>query len=140
MKRIHPAERGFITTIFLLVVLAAIGGFMLTFSNTQHLTSAQDLQGSRAYWAANAGLEWGISSVINQPAATVVCPASPTSLPGGLDLFEGGFTVVVTCNIVSYSEGAKTIKILSLTSVAHNTATSGSWGFIERSLSVSIER
>ena len=70
MKHSHPAQRGFaaIAAIFLVVVLAALGGFMLTFSNTQQLTSAQDVQGSRAYWAARAGLEWGIAS------ATASCP------------------------------------------------------------------
>ena len=46
-----------VSAIFLLVVLAALGAFMLTFSTVQHATSAQDIQGSRAYWAARAGLQ-----------------------------------------------------------------------------------
>lgn len=58
-------QQGFaaIAAIFLVVILAALGAFMLTFSNTQQLASAQDLQGSRAYWAARAGLEWGIGKI-----------------------------------------------------------------------------
>jgi len=48
----RPAHRqhGFaaIAAIFLVVVLAALGAFMVTYSNTQQLTSAQDIQGSRA--------------------------------------------------------------------------------------------
>lgn len=80
--------------------------FMLTFSNTQQLTSAQDLQGSRAYWAARAGLEWGIGS------AVAACPASPTSLT--ID----PFTVVVTCSPQAYTEAGATINILQFTSVA----------------------
>lgn len=56
--RRHQVGFAAIAAIFLVVVLAALGAFMVTFSNTQQLTSAQDLQGTRAYWAARAGLEW----------------------------------------------------------------------------------
>ena len=65
MNRDHSAQRGFaaIAAIFLLVTLAALGGYMLTFSNTQQLTFAQDVQGARAYWAASAGLEWGLGNI-----------------------------------------------------------------------------
>jgi MSHA biogenesis protein MshP len=89
MNRIHKTERGFasIAAIFLLVVMAALGGFMLTFSNTQQLTSAQDLKGSQAYWAARAGLEWGMGSVIRQASRTAACPTTDTNLTG----FDGGY-------------------------------------------------
>lgn len=136
----QPAvQQGFaaISAIFLVVVLAALGSFMLTFSNTQHLTSAQDIKGSRAYWAAHAGLEWGMGNVLRRAA---VCPAASKSLPGGTDTFEGGFTVVVTCSMLSYDEAGKTKTIFSFTSVANNSTTLGSVGFTERSLSASVER
>ena len=78
-----------IAAIFLLVALAALGAFMVTFSNTQQLTSAQDLQGSRAYWAARAGLEWGIV----RGAGASACPSTrfPTSaaLPQELAATDG---------------------------------------------------
>lgn len=142
MRRSHSAQRGFaaMAAIFLIVVLAALGGFMLTFSNTQHLTSAQDIQGSRAYWAARAGLEWGIGGVSPQPAATAACPGSSTSLPGGTATFEGGFTVIVTCTSLTYDEAGKDRKLFSFTSIASPATTPGSAGFIERSLSASIEK
>ena len=135
----RSVQQGFaaITAIFLVVVLAALGGFMLTFSNTQQLTSAQDIQGSRAYWAAHAGLEWGMGSVLRQAA---VCPASSTSLPGGTGFFEGGFTVVVTCSMFSYDEAGKAREIFRFTSVANNATKPGSVSFIERSLSARVER
>ncbi|MFT7300077.1 MAG: MSHA biogenesis protein MshP [Porticoccus sp.] len=142
MKRIHSAARGFatISAIFLLVVMVAMGAFMLTFSNTQQLSQAQDIKGSQAYWAARAGLEWGMGDVIRQPSATAGCAAPSTSLPGGAALFEGGFTVVVTCTMLSYTEGPNVRKIISLTAVANTATTPGSVGFIERRLSVSIEK
>ncbi|MDD2932373.1 MAG: hypothetical protein PHO76_00650 [Methylotenera sp.] len=129
MMQPHKIQRGFaiIAAIFLLVVLAALGAFMVTFSNTQHLTSAQDVQGSRAYWAARAGLEWGIAST------TATCPTSPTTLS------VNSFNVIVTCALQTYPEGSATINIFRITSVA-STGTIGNVGFIERSVSVSIEK
>ena len=55
MSRFHQQGFAAIAAVFLVVVLAALGAFMVTFSNTQQLTSAQDVQGSRAYWAARGG-------------------------------------------------------------------------------------
>jgi len=49
-----------VTAIFLIVVLAALGVGMLVFSRAQQASSAYDVQGSRAYQAARAGLEWAI--------------------------------------------------------------------------------
>ena len=134
MKRFSFSQQGFaaIAAIFLVVVLAALGGFMLTFSNTQQLTLAQDVQGSRAYWAARAGLEWGIGSV----SATTVCPASPATLT--IDTFN----VVITCASQTYTEAAATpnVKIFKFASVASSAGTVGSVGFVERSLSASLEK
>jgi len=142
MKRIHPAQRGFaaIAAIFLVVVLAALGGFMLTFSNTQQLTSAQDVQGSRAYWAARAGLEWVIAGVVaTAPVPPAVLPLATcpvTTPPASVD----GFTLVITCTPQAYTEAGATITIFQFTSVASSTGAVGSVGFIERSLSASMEK
>ena len=130
MNHIRPAQHGFaaIAAIFLVVVLAALGAFMLTFSNTQQLTSAQDVQGSRAYWAARAGLEWGIGS------AAASCPTSPTTLT------VDTFTVLITCTLQAYAEAGATVNILQFTSVASSAGAVGSVGYIERSVSASQEK
>ncbi len=138
MKTTRFLQRGFaaIAAIFLVVVLAALGGFMLTFSNTQQLTSAQDLMGSRAYWAAQGGLEWAIGSV----TAASACPTSPTSL--SLD----SFTVTVSCTAQTFTEApappsvAPNVTIYQFTSLAKSTGAVGSVGYTERSLSASMER
>lgn len=129
MKFAIKIQHGFaiVSAIFLLVVLALLGAFMVTFSNTQHLTSAQDIQGSRAYWAARTGLEWGVASTV------AACPASPTTFS------VNGFSVAVTCTAQSYTEAATTLNIFKLTSVA-STGTIGNIGFIERSLSATMEK
>jgi MSHA biogenesis protein MshP len=129
MTRCATHQRGFaaVAAVFLVVILAGLGAFMLTFSNTQQLTSAQDVQGSRAYWAARAGLGWGIASVFAAPAA---CPASPRILP------VEGFTVTVTCTRNAYAEAGAAVVIYRLVSRA--TLGAGATA-VERSVSASLE-
>lgn len=90
-------QRGFALAsgIFLLVILAALGAFIVAVSTTQHVGSALDVQGARAYQAARAGMEWGLyrqlreSSCVDAPGSSFTFPAAATSLQG--------FTVTVTC-------------------------------------------
>ena len=131
-------ERGFaaVAAIFLVVILAALGSYMVSFSNTQQLTNAQDIQGARAYWAARAGLEWGIAAVLasNTPGGTSrECPISPTSL------VVQGFAVEVKCAATNYSEAASTVILLRFTANA-SVGTAGNIGFAERNLSATMER
>ncbi|MBX9816861.1 MAG: hypothetical protein K2X79_02475 [Burkholderiaceae bacterium] len=123
MTQARP-QQGFaaMAAVFLLVALAALGGFMVSFSNAQHLTHAQDVQGTRAYWAARAGLEWGVGRVLQNNA----CPAPTTNL-----VIEG-FNVAVTCSSATYVDnGSRVIYQFKATSVAGN---------IERSVSAAMER
>ena len=130
MTRQNP-QNGFaaIAAIFLIVVLAALAGYMVSISNAQQASSAQDVQGSRAYWAARAGLEWGFASVTTASA----CPAASTTLP------IEDFTVVIDCRSQAYSEAGLTPVLFQLTAVA-SMGTVGSVGFIERSVSASLEK
>lgn len=134
MNLMHRNQHGFaaIAAIFLVVVLAALGGFMLTFSNTQQLTAAQDIQGSRAYWAARAGLEWALVAI---PATPTLCANPVAAPPSPID----GFTISVRCFESTYTDGVATVIIDRFESVA-STGTVGSLGFIERSVSASMER
>jgi len=135
MKHCHSVQRGFaaIAAIFLVVVLAALGGFMLTFSNAQQLTSAQDVQGSRAYWAARAGLEWAVVAI---PAVPGLCASPVAAPPTPID----GFTIVINCTSQAYIEAGATVTIFQFTSVASSGGAVGSVGYIERSLSATMER
>ena len=53
-----------ITAIFLLVILASLSAFIVTVSGVQQTSSALDVQGSRAYQAAHAGIEWASYQVL----------------------------------------------------------------------------
>lgn len=125
-------QRGFaaIAAVFLVLVLAALGAYMVSVSNTQQLNSAQDVQGSRAYWAARAGLEWAIASV---PPGSTACWATVPPTP------IEGFTLAVSCSMTSFTEGTATVRIFRLTSRAW-VGTVGSVGFVEREVSASVER
>jgi MSHA biogenesis protein MshP len=135
----HTSQRGFaaVAAIFLVVLLAALGGFMLTFANSQALTSAQDVQGVRAYWAARAGLEWAFANIQPTPA---VCPnTTRTQMTGTVPATVNGFTLAVFCTRSTYTEAGTSFNIFLVESRA-STGTVGSVGFIERSVSASLER
>ena len=128
-------QHGFaaIAGIFLIVALAALGGYMVSFSNAQQITSAQDVQGSRAYWAARAGLEWGVANHV----AAAACSAASTALA------IEGFTVTVTCTMATYVDSGITPgvspRIFQFTATAASAGAVGGLGYIERSLSTSLE-
>lgn len=132
MKSERPFQTGFaaISAIFLLVVLAALGAFMVSISSSQQLSSAQDVQGSRAYWAAQAGLEWALGSLAVTPTA---CPTPPSPF------MVEGFTLAMTCTASTFDEAGATVLIYSVTSKASAGGSPGGLGYVERSLSVAKE-
>lgn len=129
----HPRQSGFaaVAALFLVVVMAAMGAFMVSVSNAQQLASAADLQGNRAYWAARAGLEWTLGAFALDASA---CPAAP---PATVDT-GAIFDLTVTCDLQSYTEGSVTAKIFTLSSVA-SRGTAGSPTYVERSVSATYE-
>jgi MSHA biogenesis protein MshP len=100
-----------LSAIFLLVVLAALAGYMVSFSGVQHTTSAQDLLGSQAYHAAETGNEWGRYQVLkreNENGVPYECPAITTlhDLGGAL----AGIMIVVDCTLTEKDEGGNVIR------------------------------
>lgn len=141
-------QRGFsiVSAIFLLVVLSALGAFMVTFSSVQHTTSAQDVQGARAYQAARAGVEWGAYQILqNNPAGFAAACRTAAALPPMPTL--GGtlsaFAVNVNCTATSYTEGAHTaanpLWMYRVTSTA-STGNLGETHYVEREIQVTIEK
>jgi MSHA biogenesis protein MshP len=124
------AQRAFAlpTAIFLLVVLAALGAFMLMISSVQHTTSAQDVQGTRAYLAARTGVEWGGYQVMapeNQNygrtsgyTTPYACPGVMTAALPNLGGTLAGFQVAVACTQSTHDEGGDTVRVYQITSTA----------------------
>ena len=93
-------QKGFslVMAIFILVVLALLGSYMVRLSGTQATTMVYALQGARAYQAARAGIAWSVSK-INSDNNCIAVNAAALTFP---DL--NGFTVTMTCNSQSYTE------------------------------------
>ena len=127
---VRSAQLGFaiVSAIFLLVALAALGAFMVSFSNTQQLTSAQDVQGSRAYWAARGGVQWVTSEIVTTGACPAVQPA-----------FADGFAVFVSCTPNTYVEGVTTRTIFWVTATATAGGVVGDRLYVERQIQVFVE-
>ena len=131
-------QRGFslVTAIFLLVVLSFLGVVMVTFSTTQHQSSALDVMGSRAYQAARAGIEWAAFQVANSTsavAATCATSFAQNSLGGTL----APFSVTVSCAAASHVEGTTPIWIYDVSAVAQ-TGTLGDQNYVERAIRVKM--
>ena len=142
-------ERGFsiVTAIFLVVVLALLGAFIVSVTGLQSASQQLDVQGVRAYLAARAGIEWGAFQVLdpnntqNAASCTAPVPTMPTCPGAGTVNLTGlagslsGFTVTVTCTLTtpdpangnrSTTEGNRSIWVYQLTADACNQPTGAS--------------
>ncbi len=151
----RPADKGFhtergfaiISAIVILVVLAALGAFIVTISTTQHLGSSLDVQGVRAYQAARTGLEWGVYHVTRMGEICVDAPAVKTfpgmSFPGTATSLSG-FAVTVSCSRYVDANGGPVV--FEIEAIACNLpaagpncpGTSNALGYVERRLRVSL--
>jgi MSHA biogenesis protein MshP len=122
-----------ISALFLLVVLSALGAYMVNISGTQHFTTLHALQGARAYHAARSGAEWGIAAAIGGGA----CVDSPAPGLAGGDL--NGFQVNVTCTSTSHLEAGSTYNVYEITAFAQtNTPAYGQPGYAARRITVTV--
>jgi MSHA biogenesis protein MshP len=137
-------SRGFamVAAIFLLVILSLLGAYMVSFSTTQNAASAQDVQGSRAFRAAQLGLEWAATALCNGAGCATpltACPAASTTL----DTSPDGFSVTVACAMSAHQEtsdtGSKTRRIFQVTATAQSGGSVGSLAYVERSLGAQFE-
>lgn len=139
MKR-GAMQRGFaiVAAIFLLLLMAALGALMVTSSSTSNVTSAQDIQGVRAYQAARAGLEWGIYRAL-KPAAPGICDYGNATLPAlAEDLAP--FVVSVACVSTTATEGVETVILYDISSTATLGTAVGSANYVERRLNATVAR
>ncbi|MBT8090264.1 MAG: pilus assembly protein MshP [Gammaproteobacteria bacterium] len=102
-----------VPALFLLVVLAALGAVAVRLSAVQHQTVVLALQSSRAYAAAQAGIEWSAyQALVNGSCAS----ASVALSEGGLS----GFLVDTTCSSTTHSEGSSTTNVYVLEAFAYS--------------------
>lgn len=133
------SQQGFLlpAAIFILVILAALGAYALNITSVQQSTSTQDVQGSRAYQAARAGVEWAAYQVLT-PGTTALanCPASPTTIT--ID----NFSVAVSCTRSAdyFEQGADhTIAMYDIVATA-SFGTVGALNYIERQVQLTLSK
>jgi MSHA biogenesis protein MshP len=97
---VRGVQRGFslVSAIFLLVVLAVLGVAMVSFSTMQNQSQALDVMGSRAYQAAQAGIEWAAYTIL---ATSPVVPGGTVIPAGELAGDLSGFSVSVAYAVAS---------------------------------------
>lgn len=143
-----PQPRGFAlpSAIFLLVVLAALGAFMVSLSTTQNLTQAEDVQGVRAYWAARGAAEYALVRLLapeDEAGATSFKECSEAAWPPALAGQLDGFTITLTCQRSPATghrvEGGVNLVVYSVVAVAH-AGVPGALGYVERRISMSAAK
>lgn len=113
-----------ISAIFLMVVLGLLAFYLMSLSGTQQFTGLWAIQGSRANYAAQSGLQWGAYQAISGGGAC----------NGTLNVNAGApspFTVTVSCSQSPHEELGVTINVWEIRA----TASSGSFGepgFVQR--------
>lgn len=159
--KIQRISAGFVlpSAIFLLVILAALAAFLVRIATTQSITSAQDVQGARAYQAARAGVEWGLYQVLDPANATVVAPTDAAwpnmpACPADTTMAVEAFSVTVQCAHYPTGAGAssgpptyaemgatRALIVYQLTATARSAGSAvGTLGYIERQVAVSASK
>ena len=141
MRTAIRTQAGFslFAAIFLLVVLGALGAYMVAMGTVQQATPVFALQGAQAEKAARSGIEWALYQTLQAGAVAATCGAAPStpttnnfSLAGpGLD----GFRVQVECSYTQHVQGPDNFNVYAVAA----TAEFGSFGapdYVSRTLQV----
>ena len=151
LARRHARGFSLVTGIFLIVILAALGAFMVTFTGLQQTTVQADVLGVRAYYAARAGIDWAlyrtldpdntISVTPTDPTVFATCPATTTL--SGLGGSLAPFAVTVTCTETAATEANRNIRVYQITATACNQGAcpgAPAAGYVERRVTVTAAR
>jgi len=139
----HQSGFSLISAIFLLIVLAALGAYMVTIGGTNRATSTAALQGARAYQAARSGIDWAIYTITtaaDQVTARTNCDNiieanNFTINTAGLN----NFTVNTFCNWTNHSQqGNNNVTVYSITSTATTGGNYGDPDFVQRRITATI--
>ena len=146
MKGMQRRHGGFalVAAISILVLLSLLGAYLGRIAVSSQMGSAQDIQGSRAYQAARAGVEWGVYQIL------VVGGGCPTSPPPPVLSNDSAvaMNVVVECKPFGpYTDGAAPFSIYQIKATACNGASASCTpatpipaGYVERQIVVSVSK
>jgi MSHA biogenesis protein MshP len=119
---------------FVMIIVSLVIIAMSRLASVQHGSNALAIQQARAYQAARAGLEWGISQSAN---AGLCASGSPSLADSGLS----EFTVGVVCVASNYTDADGTlIQIFRFTATAQNGNPGARADYAFRRLTAVVER
>lgn len=125
---------GLVAALFLIIVVTLLVVAMARLSSVQHGSISLAIQQARAYQAARAGLEWGISHAVSGNAC----------VNGNPDLAGSGlaeFNVGVACVASTYSDNdGSAVQIYRITATAQNGTPAGRPDYAYRQLTATVER
>jgi MSHA biogenesis protein MshP len=134
---LDPKGRGFtlVTAVFLIIVLAVLGVFMVTMLATQRQSTALSIVGARAHFAAQSGMERAVAHVISGGDCSPF-PATVALTGGAAD----GFDVTLSCDARVVTEGptgtpAYAVYSLSATAELGNP---GEPGYVSRTIDATV--
>ncbi|MCP3675675.1 MAG: pilus assembly protein MshP [Gammaproteobacteria bacterium] len=127
-----------VAAIFLLIVLGALGTYMVTISTVQQQTLSYSFLSSRAYQAARSGIEWGIYRALNDGN----CSSFPPGSPKVINFSDGslsGFQASISCTLTTHQEKSNSFNVYSLRAESEtDSATFGSLDYVAREIAVTI--
>ena len=145
---IFSRQKGFslVAAIFLLIVLASLGAYMVTIGGTSRATSTAALQGARAYQAARSGIDWAvytITSSLNQTAARDACNNAANDIDGNTFALNvaglSNFTINTSCNWTNHSQqGNNNVTVYTIRSIATTGGSYGDPDFVQRRIIATI--
>jgi len=126
----HQKGITLIGAIFVLIIVSLLGQYLVTISSVQRQTSILSLQSSRAYQAANAGVEWAIAYIVTNHTCPTSAPTSYTGLTG--------FIITTSCNNLGNFDENGIISNVYQISTTSQFSTYGQVDYVSRKLEVII--
>ena len=139
--------RGFalLAPIFLIVVIAALGVYIVTLTSTSNLSADYALRGNQAHFLARSGIQWAAANIVAQlpdatPAPTLApalaCNPSGSGAPVTVAPGAGppDYQLTVSCvSATQFTEGATQYYVYEISATATHGA-SGQLGYVSRTV------
>lgn len=133
-KQTNQSGSALVIAIFVLVIMTLLGSALVRMQHSSSETLVYEVYGTRAYTAAQAGIQWQLSEVFPLNLDSVLCPTNNTELffhdVNGLencqsevtcisDISHDGFqyytvTSVGSCNITNVDVAVKTSRTIKV--------------------------
>lgn len=137
-----------VSAVFLLVVLAGLGTFILNISSNQQIGSALDFMGAKSYQAARSGTEWGLYRALKVDSSANSSNCVATTDIGVIDTMAVTVTCLQVAPTLTVTEAgmgviyAITATACSIPSTINGTSCPGDVSsplYVERMISVLVD-